>query len=343
MTSYRTQTVSEILEFHSDVIKVLLDDDSHAYAFPKLNGEVNIGDEVVINTTAVDLNLGTGGWHFILWNKSNKQIETPSGGHIMKLRYTPLQIDTGVAEEHESWDDALLTIDPMRVIAAPLHSHIPAIASYIKSKDPSKKIACIISDGASLPIAFSNTVRELKEKELLDTIITYGHAFGGDIESINIYTALLSAKNIAKAEIVIVSMGPGIVGTNTRYGFTGIEVGYHLDVAKSLGGQTYGVIRASSAEPRERHYGISHHSLTTYSKATFKRHTLGIIDDHDLSSLMQEQLSKTDIISRHNIVELGSVGIVSIMKNFGLNVSSMGRDAEQDELFFEMAAISARI
>ena len=63
-------------------------------------------------------------------------------------------------------------------------------------------------------------------------------------------------------------MGPGIVGTGTQFGYSGIDVAYHLDSAKSLEAKTYGVLRASSADPRERHQGISHHSITTFSKAT---------------------------------------------------------------------------
>ena len=31
-------------------------------------------------------------------------------------------------------------------------------------------------------------------------------------------------------------MGPGIVGSGTKYGFTGIEQGYIIDVINNLGG-----------------------------------------------------------------------------------------------------------
>ena len=60
-----------------------------------------VGDRVVVNTTAVDLGLGTGGWHVVHWNLERDGWDGPGGGHIMKLRYTSLQIDTGAAEEHD--------------------------------------------------------------------------------------------------------------------------------------------------------------------------------------------------------------------------------------------------
>lgn len=343
MAKYRTQCVTEIIEELPELIKVRLDDGSRAYCFTKLNGTVAVGNDVVINTTAVDLSLGTGGWHFIVWNLANNEVDTPRGGHIMKLRYTPLQLDTGVAEEFEDWDNSKSSIDGLPVIAAPLHSQIPAITTYLKNNKPDIKVAVLISDGASLPLALSDVLRDLRDADLIDSTISFGHAFGGDVEAINIYTALLSAKHRTNADVAIVSMGPGIVGTNTKFGFTGIEVAQHLDVAKTLGGKTYGVLRASSADPRERHRGISHHSLTTYSIATYQPHQLGLVSDHDLSDSMRNQLGDHGIIEKHEVVEVPSVGIVEQMEEKGLHITSMGRTAKEDELFFEMAAASAQL
>ena len=42
-----------------------------AYNYPKMTGNVNVGDEVVLNTTAVELSLGTGGYHFVITNLNN--------------------------------------------------------------------------------------------------------------------------------------------------------------------------------------------------------------------------------------------------------------------------------
>ena len=62
----------------------------------------------MINTTAVELGLGTGGWHVVHWNLSRDgDVALPGGGHVMKLRYTSLQVDTGVAEEEPGLADGL--------------------------------------------------------------------------------------------------------------------------------------------------------------------------------------------------------------------------------------------
>jgi hypothetical protein len=77
-----------------------------------LVGSVAVGDQVVLNTTAVELGLGTGGWHFVHWNLARDEWSQPGPGHIMKLRYTSLQTDTGAAEE--SHPDLPTTLDGCR-------------------------------------------------------------------------------------------------------------------------------------------------------------------------------------------------------------------------------------
>ena len=55
------------------------------------------------------------------------------------------------------------------------------------------------------------------------------------------------------AHAVVVALGPGIVGTNTRLGFSGIEVGPVLDAAVGLHGTPIAALRAStSASIRSR-------------------------------------------------------------------------------------------
>ena len=154
----------------------------------------------------------------------------------------------------------------MPVVVGTLHSMLtPFVASY-KRHNPNKKLVYIMTDGAALPIYLSKNVQNLKEKNLIDNTITIGNAFGGDYECINIYTALITAKEILNADAVFVSMGPGIAGTGTKYGFTGIEQGPILDAVKKLGGMPIAIPRISFADKRDRHNGISHHSMTVFKE-----------------------------------------------------------------------------
>ena len=174
-----------------------------AYNYPKMTGKVNIGDKIVLNTTAVELSLGTGGYHFVISNLNNTESDLDADGHIMKLRYTPYQLVVDSVEDHESkYHDVINefeSLDGLPVVVGTLHSMLtPFVASY-KRNNPDKKIAYIMTDGAALPLYFRLNVKNLKSKGLIDSTITIGNAFGGDYECINIYTGLITAKEIAKA------------------------------------------------------------------------------------------------------------------------------------------------
>ena len=233
-----------------------------AYNYPKITGNIKLGDEVLLNTTAVELSLGTGGYHFVIANLNNLESNFTKGGHIMKLRYTPLQVKVDSVEEQESKYhkniEEFSSLNNMPVVVGSLHSMLtPFVASY-KRLNPNKKLVYIMTDGAALPIYLSKNVDTLKKKGLIDETITIGSAFGGDYECINIYTALITAKEVLNADAVFVSMGPGIAGTGTKYGFTGIEQGPILDAVKKLGGIPISIPRVSFADQRDRHKGISH-------------------------------------------------------------------------------------
>ena len=74
MPSFRTLRVAELLAQRPGLQRVRLDDGSRAYVLTQLIGDVAVGDEVVVNTTAVELQLGTGGWHVVHWNLARREL-----------------------------------------------------------------------------------------------------------------------------------------------------------------------------------------------------------------------------------------------------------------------------
>ena len=67
MPNFVSATVSEVLTARSGLQRIATDA-GRAYVLTDLVGPVEPGDRVVLNTTAVDLGLGTGGWHVVHWN-----------------------------------------------------------------------------------------------------------------------------------------------------------------------------------------------------------------------------------------------------------------------------------
>src|SRR5207244_12770305 len=193
---------------------------------------------------------------------------------IIKGRYTSLQADVGRAEEHLEELAQVESIEGMPVVAAALHSQLPAVAVAFKERVPDARLAYVMTDGAGLPLALSDLAFELRDRALIDATITCGHAFGGDCEAVSVFSALAVARHVAGADAVVVAMGPGVAGTGTRLGFSAIEVGPVLDAATAVGGRPVACLRASFADPRPRHRGLSHHSATALGLACRSRVTV---------------------------------------------------------------------
>ncbi len=308
MPSYRTGTVDEILLERPGLQRVRVDGEL-AYVLTQLIGPVAVGDRVVMNTTAVELGLGTGGWHPVHWNLARDQWTERGPGHILKLRYTSLQVDTGAGEEGL---DLPTSLDGLPVVACGLHSQVPCVAVALKHRRPDARLVYVMTDGGSLPIALSDTVHQLRSSRLVDLTITAGHAFGGDVEAVNLHSALSLALHHG-ADVVVAGIGPGVVGTATALGHTGLDVVGIVDATAALGGQPIVAVRFSEADPRPRHMGPSHHTKTAIELAAASPQAAdpANFEVPDIAALLDEH---------------------------GLGVTTMGRGPAEDPSFFRWAA-----
>lgn len=327
--------------FTEIVVQIPGEPKQKAYNYDLLTGSVETGDIVVLNTTAVSLKLGTGGAHFVMANLSRTVHDAGPAGHIMKLRYSPCQVKVLAAEEPDSpWAETIkntTSLDDLPVVVGTLHSMLaPAAAGFKATAGDRTKVVYVMTDGAALPLPMSNLVHNLKATGLVDATITCGHAFGGDWECINIYTALLTAKTIARADVVIVAMGPGIVGTASPLGFTGVEQGEIINAVNILGGLPVAIPRISFADLRERHYGISHHTVTALGKIALTSCTVVLpeLDDAGQHALLKEQLGRAWPDGKHSVVWENGRPALAELAGRGIKVTSMGRSPIDDPVFF---------
>jgi hypothetical protein len=345
--SFKTGDVVRVLEERPGLQRVEVDlgcGPERAYALPQLTGPVAVGDRVVVNTTAVELGLGTGGWHVVHWNLARESFHAPGPGHIIKGRYTSLQTDVGSTEEHAADLAEVESIDGIPVVAAALHSQVPAVAVAFKDAAPHARLVYVMTDGAGLPIALSDLVFELRERGLLDATVTCGHAFGGDLEAVSIFSALAVAHHVARADAVVVAMGPGIVGTNTRLGFTGMEVGPILDATAALGGVPIACLRVSFADPRARHVGLSHHTRTALRLACRERVEVAVPRlGGEEDARLRADLTASGIDERHQLVDVDPPDVLALFERAGLDVVSMGRPAAADPAMFLAAGAAGAL
>ena len=315
-----------------------------------LTGSIKVGDVVTLNTTAVYKSLGTGGTHFVMANWENDKVDVEDKGHIMKLRYTPFQVKCLAIEEQENVFqeeiNSFKSLNGTPVVVGTLHSMLPPIVAGIKTGSSRPlKVVYIMTDGAALPLQLSNIVRELRENQLIDSTITVGHAFGGDYEAVNVYSGLIAAKEVLKADVIVVAMGPGIVGTGTTYGFTGVEQGEIINAVNILGGQPIAVPRISFADKRERHYGLSHHSVTTLGKIALTPAIIVLPKmDAEKEDFVNNQLTISGLATKHKLQYAdGKQAIETLRSDYGIEVTTMGRKMDQDSEFFMAAGAAGRI
>lgn len=345
MPRFDTGKVIRVMEEREGVARVVISiagQERRATLYPRVTGPVAEGDRVVVNVTGVDLDLGTGGDDFVLWNLERAETDFASGGHILKLRYTPWQIDVVAAEASESPHHNVIagveSLGGMPVVACGLHSQIASAAAVLKDASPALRIAYLMTDGAALPIAHSDLVAAMKKRGLLDATITSGHSFGGDFECVNVFSGLVVARAVCEADVTLVSMGPGIVGTGTPLGHTGMEQGQVLSAAGVLGGRPIASLRISFADPRPRHMVVSHHTLSALRFGALHRSTIAIprLSDAQLQQVLAK-LESAGIVERHDVQIVDSQSTLAALEKFDLSVTTMGRTVAQDPEFFQAA------
>lgn len=320
-----------------------------AVGYAAFTGELRPGDAVLLNTTAVAKGLGSGGCHFVVANLSQPELEASPTGHIMKLRYTPAQIKVLAVEEPESPHHEKLreteSLDGTPVVALELHSQLAPVAAAVWQKGRGRlRLVYVMTDGGALPLPFSRTVNELKEKGVLAATVTVGHAFGGDFEAVNVYSGLLAAKHVMDADVIVVGMGPGVVGTGTRFGTTALEQGEVINAAHVLGGQPVAALRLSFADSRPRHRGVSHHTLTALGRVALAPATVAVpVLAPERAEVVWEQLEEEGIAQRHRLVTVDATPVLAVMEELGLKVSTMGRGLDMDPEFFLAAGAAGLV
>ena len=326
-----------------------------ALAYPALTGDPAVGDRVLLNVSALARGLGTGGYALVVALPDAPPPDpAPGPGHLVKARYTPLQaLVLGVDEQESAHHDLLRDaddLDGLPVVVADLHSALPAIiagarhAAALEGR-PAPLVAYVLTDGGALPAWFSRTVSGLREAGWIAACLTAGQAFGGDLEAVTVHTALLAARLVVGADLVVVAQGPGNLGTGTRWGFSGVAAGEAINAVGTLGGRPIASLRVSGADARARHLGVSHHCLTAYGRVALMpadvvvpRFGPGPLEA--LGARVEEQARALGRpAGRHRLVPVDAAGeLLAALEASPVRLSTMGRTLAQDPAAFLAAA-----
>jgi len=345
---WREGVVSQLRGGTADAVELVAataDGDVPAVAYPQLVGEPRIGDRVLLNVTALELGLGTGGAALVVALPDRLPADSGDGGHIVKARYTPLQATVLAADEQGSLHHDLLreadSIDGMPVVVADLHSALTPIIAAVRATRPATRIVYVMSDGGALPLWFSKSVGALRDAGWLSAAVTVGQAFGGDIEAVTVHTGLLAARHVLDADLAVVTQGPGNLGTGTRWGFSGVASGEAVNAVNVLGGRAVAALRLSEVDERPRHRGVSHHSLTALGRVALTPADV-VVPVFPGEFGRQVRSACAELAERHHLVDVTTDGLLELLRTTPAPLSSMGRGLDADPAYFLGCAAAGR-
>jgi hypothetical protein len=247
----RRGAVTAVAERHERLIRLEVDG-IPCVAYPRLTGEVEVGDEVLVNEQARLLELGSGGFDVLYANLTRGLgLAAEPGAHVMALPYTPGQVTVCYKEETDELADSL---DRMPVVLCTVHSQVAPVCAALAGL----RVAYVQVSGGALPVSLSDTVRGLRERGLLEVACAVSPCLDADVQFVSAAAALAWASR--EHVVTVCAVGPGIVGTESRLGHGAVALAEMANAATALGGLPVLAVRTSDADPRDRHRGVSHHA-----------------------------------------------------------------------------------
>jgi len=313
--------VTAVLERHDGLARIEVDGEP-CVAYPRLTGPVALGDEVIVNVQARELRLGSGGFD-VLYANLTRGLDLPPdpGSHVMKLPYTPGQTAVLHAEEGRDLPDAL---EGLPVVCCSLHSQVAPVLAGIGAD---VRVAYVQVPGGALAVSLSDTLRVLREEGRIEAAVAVGPCVDGEVNCVSTASALLWAA-AEGYDAVVCAIGPGIVGTGSSFGHGGVAAADAVNSTLALGGSAVLAVRASEADMRDRHRGVSHHTRAVLELC------LGEVAVAWPSGwVAPDWLEPREEIDVTDWRELCS----------GLPLSHMGRGPDDDSLFFASAFAAGRL
>lgn len=306
-----------------------------AWADTALLGEMHEGDEVVVNVAALDLGLGSGGFDVVHVNLTRGLTASgDSGEPVIKLNYTslqhpvePLELPVRLLSDMRAKGAPETGGGAMPVLVLPLHGHLAPAAWAAAQASPGVKLGYVQTGGGALPGSLSRDVAQLRERGLLCGHVTAAPAYGGEQEALSVVGALDAAARALGWDAALVGPGPGIIGSETRLGHGGMAALDNAHAALALGLPTLLSPRLSEADPRERHRGVSHHTLTVLELL------LGGVEIAVPRGVADVAAQLADATGDRHKLKQASPDLVGYSAS-GLPARTMGRGLEEDQLFF---------
>jgi hypothetical protein len=120
-----------------------------------------------------------------------------------------------------------------------------------------------------------------------------------------------------------------------------VAAGEAVNAVAVLGGRAVASLRISAADPRERHRGISHHSLTSYGRVALAPADV-VLPDLPGEFGARVAAAAAPLAARHNLVRVSVTGLQEVLRACPVPLSTMGRGLDEDLAYFLAAAAAGR-
>ena len=302
-------------------------EERRALAYPGMTGPLATDDDVIVNVEAANLGLGSGGFDIVHAGPLRDTTVERQDAHVMKLNYTSLQ--HAVAPVEEGLERLEL---PLRLAVGvlPLHGQLPCAAFSFAACAPGARVGYVQTSGGALPGALSDVVAELLDRDLIDGHITAGPCFGARHDAITVEGALDAGARRLGWDFALVGPGPGILGSASALGHGGLAALSSAHAALSLGCRVVLAPRLSSADRRERHRGLSHHTATVLELLLRPVEVAVPAGDGEGAVELRASLAS----GGHEAVEVDVDELFHSYLESGLPATTMGRTASEDREFF---------
>ena len=320
MLTLRRGRVTAVVERREGLARIEVDG-APCIAYPRVTGPVALGDDVLVNVQARELGLGSGGFDVLHANLTRGlELSADADAHVMKLPYTSLQAAVRHAEEER---DLPATLAGLPVVCCSLHSQVAPVCAGIGE---ARRVAYVQVGGGALAVALSDALRALRAGGFLAATVAVGPCVEADVSCVSVASALVWAK-AEGFDAVVCAIGPGIVGTGSSFGHGGVAAAEAANAAAALHGAPIVAVRASTADERRRHRGVSHHT-----EAVLELCLGDVVVPWPLGWDAPDWLDAREEVDVQGWQEACA----------GLPLSHMGRGPDDDPLFFAAAFAAGR-
>jgi hypothetical protein len=205
-----------------------------------------------------------------------------------------------------------------------LHAQLPCVAWALAQARPGTRLGYVQTGGGALPGGMSHTVADLLDRELLCDHVTATPSYGGRGEAMSTVGALQAGFVERGWQAAVAGPGPGIIGSATALGHGGMAALDTVHASLALGLATVLAARGSVGDERKRHQGISHHTRNVLT-LLLGEVRVGVVAG----------APRPSELGRHAVCEQ-AVDLDGYLAS-GLPATTMGRSADDDRLFFELA------